>query len=175
MLSNGLPPPENLLASISCCCLDRLVGSSCLLEVVGCGACISAVVDFGVDSGLDFEVDSEVDSDVGSGSPMPRPAEDFGASSEVVEGGASAVVVCGGFCDVVTDVDVYVGLVVTSVGATDLLGTSIALQTDSTSMFWNMRPRSVRLSTMIPGQTVLRVLEMLSRDVTHACEHAPPA
>lgn len=111
MLSNGLPPPENLLASISCCCLDRLVGSSCLLEVVGCGACISAVVDSGVDS--------EVDSEVGSGSPMPRPAEDFGASSEVVVGVASAVVVCGGSCDVVTGVDVYVGLVATSVGVTD--------------------------------------------------------
>lgn len=79
MLSNGLPPPENLLASICCCSLDR---PSCLFEFVVCGACTSEVVDsgvgFGVDSGVDTVDDSAVDSDVGSGSPMPR-TEDFGA------------------------------------------------------------------------------------------------
>lgn len=81
MLSNGLPPPENLLASICCCSLDR-PGSPCLFEFVVCGACTSEVVDSGVgsgvDCGVDTVVDSDVDSDVGSGSPIPR-TEDFGA------------------------------------------------------------------------------------------------
>lgn len=111
ILSNGLPPPENLLASISCCCLDRLVGSLCLFAVVGvvCVACISEGVDSGVDSGVDFDVDS----DVGSGSPMPRSAEDFEGASEVVVGGSSVVVVCEGSCDVTAGVVVKVGFVET--------------------------------------------------------------
>jgi hypothetical protein len=72
---------------------------------VVCGACISE----GVDSG----VDSDVDSDVESGSPMPRSAEDFEGASEVVVGGFSAAVVCGGSCDVTAGVVVKVGVVET--------------------------------------------------------------
>jgi hypothetical protein len=173
MLSNGLPPPENLLASICCCSLDRPLGSSCFFEVVVCGACTSEVVDTGVGADVISDVDSEVDSDVGSGSPMPR-TEDFGAS-EVVVVGASEVVLCGRTRDVVTGADVSAGFVATSVGAVDCVGTSTPLQTDAMSLFWKMRPRSVRLSTMTPGQTVLRVLDMLSSDETHPTEHAPPA
>lgn len=59
------------------------------------GSGVDSEVDCDVDLEVDCDVDLEVESDVGSGSPMPRTAEDF-AFSEVVVGGASAVVLCGG-------------------------------------------------------------------------------
>jgi len=62
-MSNGLPPPESLLASIWCCCLDKPVGCATWLKEVLLGTTVAVAMTATVDVG------------VGSESPIPRCKE----------------------------------------------------------------------------------------------------